>query len=89
MKTQTKGVFRVEVKKEQEERWVQHCIDKAQASGGYFEYCTPGYCNNEGQTIERNVQNGFYDGGPVEFFRILREWRAEGGLAGMALVEVS
>ena len=34
---------------------------------------------------ERSGQNGFYGGGSVEFFRILQEWRAEGGLEGLEL----
>ena len=79
---------KVEVTADAEAGWVQHCIDKAQARGDYFENCTPGYYNNEGKASERNLQNGFYGGGPVEFFRILGEWREEGGLAGLALGEV-
>ena len=81
--------LQAKVTKEGEEHWVQHCIDKGQARGDYFENCTPGYYNNEGKASERNAQNGFYGGGPVEFFRILSEWRAEGGLHGLALGNVS
>ena len=51
----------------------------------FLEECTPGYYNNEGKPGERSGQNGFYGGGSVEFFRILREWRAAGGLAGLEL----
>jgi len=76
---------RVEATAEGEARWVEHCIDKARARGDYFDNCTPGYYNNEGRTGDRNVQNGFYGGGPVEFFRILKAWREAGGLEGLAL----
>ena len=46
---------------------------------------TPGYYNNEGKPGERSGQNGFYGGGPVEFFKILEDWRAKGGLKGLEL----
>ena len=51
----------------------------------FLEECTPGYYNNEGQLSERAAQNGFYGGGSVAFFKILREWRAAGELAGLEL----
>jgi hypothetical protein len=44
----------------------------------------PSY-NNEGKPGERSDQNGFHGGGSVEFFRILQEWRAAGGLKGLEL----
>ena len=80
-----KGALRVEVTKDGEEQWVQRCIDKARNAGDFLENCTPGYYNNEGQPGDRNAQSGFYGGGPVEFFRILEEWRAGGDLDGLAL----
>ena len=52
----------------------------------FLENCTPGYYNNEGKPGERSGQNGFYGGGSVEFFRILQEWRAAGGLKGLELL---
>jgi cyclohexanone monooxygenase len=76
---------RVEVTREAEEGWVQTCIEKARARGDYFENCTPGYYNNEGKTGDRNVQNGFYGGGPVEFFRLLQEWRDADLMQGLHL----
>lgn len=64
-----RGLSRVEVTQEGEERWVRHCIEKAQARGDYFENCTPGYYNNEGRTGDRNVQNGFSGGGGSVAYR--------------------
>ncbi len=80
-----KGCSRVEVTQEGEADWVQHCIDKARDVGDFFENCTPGYYNNEGRSAEQNAQNGFYGGGSIEFFRLLDEWRAHGGLQGLEL----
>ncbi|MBV1927997.1 MAG: hypothetical protein KUG81_00580 [Gammaproteobacteria bacterium] len=52
----------------------------------FYAECTPGYYNNEGKG---NDGNGFlagqYGGGPVEFFKILDDWRAEGGLSGLEI----
>ena len=58
---------------------------RAPRPGSFLEECTPGYYNNEGKPGERSGQNGFYGGGSVEFFQILRDWRAEGELAGLEL----
>jgi cyclohexanone monooxygenase len=80
-----KAVRTVEVTEEGEAGWVKQCIDKAHNLGDFFENCTPGYYNNEGMTSERSVQNGFYGGGSIEFFKILENWRAEGHLEGMEL----
>ena len=86
VKTATeKGYSRAEVTQEGEAGWVQHCIDKARDTGDFLENCTPGYYNNEGRTGDRSAQNGFYGGGSIDFFRILQEWRAEGGLEGLVL----
>jgi hypothetical protein len=47
------------------------------------------YCEgtlSPGATVElseRAAQNGFFGGGSVEFFRILKEWREQGDLAGL------
>jgi cation diffusion facilitator CzcD-associated flavoprotein CzcO len=80
-----RGLRKVEVTEEGEAAWVQQCIDKARDAGDFFETCTPGYYNNEGKTSETSVQNGFYGGGPIEFFSILEAWREEGHLEGLDL----
>ena len=51
----------------------------------FLEACTPGYYNNEGKLSDVAAQNGFYGGGSIEFFRLLREWREKGGLEGLEL----
>ena len=48
----------------------------------FLESCTPGYYNNEGKPGERSLHNGFYGAGPVAFFKVLDDWRADGDLAG-------
>jgi len=77
------GSRSVEVTEEGETEWVDHCIEKAQVTGDFFENCTPGYYNNEGKSSERSAQDGFYGGGSPAFFKILEDWRAEGSLKGL------
>jgi cyclohexanone monooxygenase len=75
----------VEVTAAAEQEWVDTIIRLAVLAQEFLESCTPGYYNNEGKPGERSGQNGFYGGGSVEFFRILRDWRSAGGLEGLAL----
>ncbi|MFP6629868.1 MAG: NAD(P)/FAD-dependent oxidoreductase [Myxococcota bacterium] len=63
--------------------WVRTIIEKARGGLSFLEECTPGYYNNEGQPGERNGQNGFYGGGSIEFFKLLKDWRDKGGLEGL------
>jgi cyclohexanone monooxygenase len=80
-----KGARRVEATAAGEDGWVRQCIARSNDRGDFLESCTPGYYNNEGQTSEQAIQNGFYGGGSVEFFKILEAWRAEGHLEGLEL----
>jgi cyclohexanone monooxygenase len=75
----------VEVSEEAEEQWVQTIISLARRGRQFLEDCTPGYYNNEGKPGERSGQDGFYGGGSVQFFKVLQDWRAEGGLEGLEL----
>jgi len=79
------GVLSVEASEAAEQEWVDTIVRLARFGREFLEACTPGYYNNEGKLSERATQNGFYGGGSVEFFRILRDWRAVGGLRGLEL----
>ena len=78
-----RGARKVEASEEAEQEWVDTVIQKARLGEKFFEECTPGYYNNEGNVEGRSAQNGFYGGGSPEFFQILEEWRADGDLAGL------
>ena len=78
-----RGLRTVEVSEDAEAGWVQHCMEKARDTGDFFENCTPGYYNNEGQTSQQSAQNGFYGGGPIGFVAILEGWRSDDKLEGM------
>jgi cyclohexanone monooxygenase len=75
----------LEVSEAAEAEWVETIIRLARLGQSFLEECTPGYYNNEGKVSERAAQNGFFGGGSIEFFRILREWREKGELPGMEI----
>ncbi len=79
------GVEVVEASQDAEDAWVQTIVDLAQNNLQFLESCTPGYYNNEGKPAERSGQNGFYGGGSIAFIRLLEQWRADGGFAGLEL----
>jgi len=79
------GLGTVEVSEAAEAEWVATIIRLAGLGRQFLEDCTPGYYNNEGKPGERSGQNGFYGGGSVAFFQLLRDWRAAGGLKGLEL----
>lgn len=62
----------VEPSAEAERDWVRTIRERAVDGHAFLAECTPGYYNFEGRPRRRNEQFG---GGPVEFHRILREWR--------------
>ncbi len=75
----------VEASEEAEAKWVQTIIDLSIMREKFLQECTPGYYNNEGQVAAMNKRNGSYGAGPVAFVKVLEDWRAEGGLAGLEL----
>ena len=75
----------VEVTVEAEQQWVDTILSVAIFGREFLKNCTPGYYNNEGMVSELAVQNGFYGGGSIAFFKILGDWRDEGTFAGLEL----
>jgi cyclohexanone monooxygenase len=76
---------RIEVTAEAESEWVDTVVSAAILRQKFFEECTPGYYNNEGKPSERAARNGPFGRGPIEFVRLLDEWRSEGTLKGLVL----
>jgi cyclohexanone monooxygenase len=73
----------IEATADAEQEWVDIIIDKAVFGREFQESCTPGYYNNEGQVGALSAQNGFYGGGNIEFFGLLRAWREQGEFEGL------
>ncbi|MBL4782421.1 MAG: NAD(P)/FAD-dependent oxidoreductase [Porticoccaceae bacterium] len=80
------AVASIEASADAEAEWVATIQRLAGMGEKFYAECTPGYYNNEGKG---NGGNGFlagqYGGGPVEFFKILNDWRTEGSLAGLEI----
>lgn len=79
------GVTALEATADAEAAWVQTVVARSGVIAGRRESCTPGYYNREGQASARLNQDSFFFGGPTEYADILRAWREEGNLAGMAV----
>ena len=79
-----RGATRVEASQAAEDAWVKTIIQKARLTEDFQKSCTPGYYNNEGH-VNVNPQNNTYGGGPIEFFKLMKKWRAKGNLEGLEL----
>ncbi|MGK2915456.1 MAG: flavin-containing monooxygenase [Porticoccaceae bacterium] len=78
------GVATIEASAEAETDWVNTINKLARLGERFYAECTPGYYNNEGKGLEGNgFLTGQYGRGPIEFFQILADWRAEGKLRGL------
>ena len=76
----------VEATAEAEQGWIDEMRDKARLAVKFYAACTPGYYNNEGQLGNPNgFFAGMYGAGPLKFFDLLDEWRADGLLQGVEL----
>ena len=80
-----RGASRVEASVEAENAWTEHAVSRAILRRKFFEECTPGYMNNEGQLKANAARNAPYGGGPAAYFQILDDWRSTGELEGMEL----
>ena len=80
-----RNLQRLEVSAEAEAEWVDAVLQHSGMTQEFSQNCTPGYYNNEGRPSDSSRQNGFYFGGPLEFVKLLEDWRADGSLKGLAL----
>ncbi len=76
----------IEPTPEAEEEWIKTIKEKALNALGFLMECTPGYYNNEGKPeAGTGLAGENYGGGPVEFYDLVREWRAGGGMKGLTI----
>ena len=74
----------IEATEEAEQAWVTEMRDKARLGVKFYSDCTPGYYNNEGKLGNPNgFFAGTYGAGPIAFFELLDEWRADGTMPGV------
>jgi hypothetical protein len=69
---------------ESEAEWLATIKEKALNNRNFLDSCTPGYYNNEGRLDEgAGFVGEQYGGGPVEFYDMVRKWRADGEMKGL------
>ena len=81
-----RGYNIVEPTAEAEGDYVKLIRSLARMGERFYMECTPGYYNSEG---EPGNKHGFfsetYGAGSVKFFELLKGWRDEGSMKGLAL----
>ena len=69
---------------EAEAEWVQTIRQLAVSNTAFFEACTPGYYNNEGDiAARRGIGAESYAPGLNAFNQLLAQWREDGTLEGL------
>ena len=81
-----RGAELIECNVEAEDAWVAEIRRAASIGTRFYRECTPGYYNNEGKLANPlGLFAGTYVEGPIKFFKLLDEWRADGELQGVTL----
>jgi len=84
--SRARGASALEPTVEGQEAYVQEVRSLARLGERFYRECTPGYYNSEGMVGNKS---GFfadmYGAGPLRFFEVLEQWRAEGSMKGLAL----
>jgi cyclohexanone monooxygenase len=81
-----RGLEALEPTAEAEDAYVQEVRSLARMGQRFYTECTPGYYNSEGATGNRSgFFSDMYGAGPIRFFQLLAEWRADGRMEGLAL----
>ncbi|WP_439814520.1 flavin-containing monooxygenase [Zavarzinia sp. CC-PAN008] len=64
--------------------WGQTIRDKALMTFEFRNACTPGYYNGEGKAgAGEGLFDGLYGPGPIEFFQLVKDWRAQENPPGL------
>ncbi|HEV2682526.1 MAG TPA: NAD(P)/FAD-dependent oxidoreductase, partial [Rhodanobacter sp.] len=81
-----RGAKILEPTAEGEEAYVAEVKSLARLGQRFYMECTPGYYNSEGASGNKGgFFSNMYGAGPIRFFDLLKAWRANGKLDGLAL----
>jgi cyclohexanone monooxygenase len=76
----------VEATADAERAYVAEIRSLAHLGQRFYAECTPGYYNSEGTPGNpKGFFSDMYGAGPIRFFELLAEWRADGRLEGLNL----
>lgn len=74
----SQGIAALEPSTDAEERWHALLEAKHVDHEHFYEECTPGFLNNEGQFRDKpTFVGGTYGGGPLEYEELLARWRSK------------
>ncbi len=80
------GCAVLEPTQEAEAAYVKIVRDMSGMGQRFYNECTPGYYNSEGAAGNKTgFFSDMYAAGPLKFFDVLRDWRAEGQMQGLEL----
>ena len=82
--TIARGAKTVEPTEAGQQAWVDLIKSMQMVGNTFFETCTPGYYNNEGQS-GAGLGAGLYTPGINPFNALLEQWRAQGDMEGLEL----
>jgi cyclohexanone monooxygenase len=83
-----RGAVTVEPSRAAQDEWVRAIRETTPPAGDFAEQCTPGYYNNEGGGGGEGIRSPLgepYGPGFYAFDALLRDWREDGGMAGLVL----
>lgn len=80
-----RGVRTVEPSDAAESEWVAKVVEMYQSRQSFYESCTPGYYNNEGEFSLKNARNAGYSGSFLEFAKMLEDQRNTGNYSGLEM----
>ncbi len=84
--SRARGAKSLEPTLEGETNYVDEVKSLARIGARFYMECTPGYYNSEGASGNKGgFFSDMYGAGPLRFFELLAEWRADGRMEGLEL----
>ncbi len=84
--SRARGAKSLEPTLEGEANYVDEVKSLARIGARFYMECTPGYYNSEGASGNKGgFFSDMYGAGPLRFFEVLAEWRADGRMEGLEL----
>jgi cation diffusion facilitator CzcD-associated flavoprotein CzcO len=84
--SRARGAKSLEPTLEGEANYVDEVKSLARIGARFYMECTPGYYNSEGASGNKGgFFSDMYGAGPLRFFELLAEWRADGRMEGLEL----
>ncbi|TPX36950.1 hypothetical protein SmJEL517_g01102 [Synchytrium microbalum] len=84
-KAHSTNIARIQPTLKAETEWINQIVGSAVVRKSFYETCTPGYYNAEGQVSRRVARNFSLGTGPVVYADILEKWTAQKGMEGMEI----